>query len=1764
MTITIYETSPYHDDFDQTKNFFRILFKGGRPVQPRELNQLQTIINNQFDKLTSHFFKDGSPVVGGNVAFNKEYSFVKLESTFTHSSVAYTADNYASEYVGTIITGLTSGVKARVLQVVQPVNSDPLTIYVRYEDSGTSNENKTFLAQEVFSSNGEVVRYGKVKPLASTPMGYGANFSVDEGNWYVNGVLVYAPYQNIILGKYSPNGINARLSYKISEQVITSATDTSLLDNTLGSEQLSGTGADRQKVTLTLIQEDLDVGIRDPLNNKLIQLIVIEDSRVKKSAKTEYSDLGDTLAQRTYEESGNYTVNNFGINIKEHLNNGTNLGQYTSEGGGNANKLAIGIEKGVAYVYGYRVEIEDTIYIDVDKARDVAYKNSASLTVKYGNYIEVDTLVSIPDIQNFTTANLRNVSNTTIGTARIRHIQYVSGSGTSAKYRLYIFDVIMNSGQSFANITNIQQTVPYGGAAFTANVISASSLFNSDTNKMLFDLPFSTVKTLRDTLSNIESIYDAKILINGTVTSNSLTISTSNSEIIFNSSSLSEYIVTNGTTGAIVVPTSVTVNSPANTATLGFTGHNGHVVYIYAPVTKVNTAAREKTKTLTTGATVDVTTPTTTDSGVFFSLDKCDVLKVNSIVNGGKDITNRFILDDGQRDNFYTTGRIQLKQGFPTPTGTTTINFDYFTHGAGDYFSVDSYANIAYDQIPSYKGKSLRDVLDFRPVKDYAGVNFTSTGASRGDVVVPNSVFISDMQFYLPRIDKVFVDKNGKFGVSKGISSSPPQVPNNPKDSMVIYTLSVNPYTFGAFDIIPNLVDNSRSTMEDIRSIKKRVDKLEYYVALSLLEKQTANLQIFDDSGLEKYKNGFIANSFYGHNLSYTNHPDYKCSIDKVKGQVRPLFYQDNVKLTYNSGLSTGVQKTGSLLTLPYTKVVEEKQPFATESINVNPYNVFSWSGMMELSPSSDEWKETKRRPDVIFNNEGIYDSLLNIIDETDANGTIWNEWSSNWIGVETNNQTTFDSATAHGLSWGDTIGQTVAFNRGIGIGANGSHLRQTDTVVTTTTESQSRTGIGRRVVSETLTNNLGDRVVEVNFVPFMRSRKVYFKAERLKPNTRLHAFFDGQNVNAFVKPETFVNYSDVNSDNVTNYLNATSHPNSAGNLVTDASGTVQGSFLVPNNNAMRFKTGARPFKLTDSSTNSFDDETTTAEVIYEAKGIIEQKENLVISTQVPRIERSVVRENRVISDTRIQETTQWIDPLAQSFLLDRVGGVFLESIDLFFKTKDPTIPVTVQIRVMENGIPTNRIVPFSEVTLKPADINISNNAATLTNFKFKSLVYLQQSVEYCFVILSNSDKYLCYVATLGDFDLTNTSVRVDKQPYAGVMFKSQNASTWTPEQTQDIKFTLHRAEFTQTSGTAVFNNVKMPLARLDVDAFEFTSGSNVIRVYHKNHGMFTGSRVRISGVEATSGSVINNIPLTQVNKVAVSNNEIPQASNTHEIGNVEFDTYTITVATNANATGRAGGANIYASENNLANVITPIIQEIVLPQTNIDYTIKIATGKSLAGTENPYSLSPDIEVIPNENIQLIQPYCIASQENETLSALATTKSFKMTSTFATDLTNISPVIDLDRLSLITISNRIDRPSGSIITGFNKVANFIPHTKGVGGSSLACHVDKKFTVKEDADSLKVFFNVNRPSGSYIDFYYKISSGNDADFDEKDWVLATPDDTIPFSDSTDTFNEVAYTINNLPNFTIYSGKIVLTTTNSSKVPIISDYRIIATT
>ncbi|BCU94873.1 MAG: hypothetical protein CM15mV6_2470 [uncultured marine virus] len=201
-----------------------------------------------------------------------------------------------------------------------------------------------------------------------------------------------------------------------------------------------------------------------------------------------------------------------------------------------------------------------------------------------------------------------------------------------------------------------------------------------------------------------------------------------------------------------------------------------------------------------------------------------------------------------------------------------------------------------------------------------------------------------------------------------------------------------------------------------------------------------------------------------------------------------------------------------------------------------------------------------------------------------------------------------------------------------------------------------------------------------------------------------------------------------------------------------------------------------------------------------------------ILAIRNAEIVRDTVSDERVLTNSTRTETRQigWYDPLAQSFIVDEEGGIMITSVDLFFRTKDSNIPLSMQIRTMENGNPTKDILPLSDITVNAADVEISESGLIPTRFTFRSPVYIKQSVEYCFVLLSDSNEYQVWISRMGDVEKSGNRT-ISEQPYAGVLFKSQNASTWTADQYEDLKFTIYKAAFdTNVTGTVTLENVEM------------------------------------------------------------------------------------------------------------------------------------------------------------------------------------------------------------------------------------------------------------------------------------------------------------------------------------------------------------------
>ena len=959
---------------------------------------------------------------------------------------------------------------------------------------------------------------------------------------------------------------------------------------------------------------------------------------------------------------------------------------------------------------------------------------------------------------------------------------------------------------------------------------------------------------------------------------------------------------------------------------------------------------------------------------------------------------------------------------------------------------------------------------------------------------------------------------------------------------MHLYTLYLNPYTLSTEDLSIKKIDNKRYTMRDIGKLEKRIENVEYYTQLSLLETQAQSLQIQDAEGFDRFKNGFIVDNFTGHGVGDVGNLDYKVSMDMAGGYMRPMFNSEAVQLIEADDDGTAIvaadrtaanyAKTGDLITLPYTEATMVDQPYASKYVNVNPFNIFTWTGSVTLDPPGDEWKETNRVPDLLINGEGSFDTMVKNLGNPNLQSvelsTVWNEWQDHWAGTPT------ETTTQVGNEY---IGGNRVAGNGRGVG--GWTVRARD--VTTTTNqrvSQTRTGIRTAIVPQTVRTSLGDKVVSVAFIPFIRSRTINFTAKRLKPNTRVYAFFDNVDVTSYVTP---------------------TGGSLGGNLVSDASGEVSGTFAIPDptsDSNPRWRVGQRVFRLTSSSTNSTTDVETAAEGDYIARGTIENVQNTIVSTREATTVRQTVTDTRNInrSSTRTtQEVIQWIDPIAQTFMVDDTGGVFATSVDVYFQSKpeagENQVPVTLQIREVVNGYPSRTVLPFSEVVLNPSSVSTSADATTATTFTFPSPVYLQEKTEYCLCLLSNCDDYNVYVARIGDTQIGSDRT-ISQQPYAGVFFKSQNGSTWTAEQNEDLKFKLKRAEFSNVTGTVTLVNDALPTRTLPNNPIRTTNISGTVRIFARNHGMHgTANNVTISGL--TAGTSYNGILGSEINGTYTT------------ISNVTLDSFDIVTSGTATASGDVGGTSTVITQNRLYDLANFNLGVMTVPGTNLTYAMRPTTGKSIHGSETEFSLtgaSSAISFNPGDNIYFTEPYMVASDINQT-NEMSGSKSLFVNLTMTTTNTKISPVLDIQRMSMVTVQNRLNSP-----TAVN-TPNFVDDTAPSGTSSAAAYVTRPVLLENESTALDVRLTQNVRNTSEVEVYYRVSGAEEVrDINDLGWIPfngdGSEDITVTPAESDNVFKEYKYSASSINTFTAFQVKIVLKGTNSAYPPIVRDLRGIA--
>ena len=576
------------------------------------------------------------------------------------------------------------------------------------------------------------------------------------------------------------------------------------------------------------------------------------------------------------------------------------------------------------------------------------------------------------------------------------------------------------------------------------------------------------------------------------------------------------------------------------------------------------------------------------EQGEVITFDESGVAALASNVNvGSKNIISAFDFGNGQRSTIYDYARIIRKVGVPTPTKKLVAYFmssSYAASDTGDITTVSSYDDFDYGtEIPSINGLSCSDIIDARPrVTDYTvaastrspfefdGRVFDGDQHSSKNVLASEESITLGYDYYLGRMDRIYLDKDGIFTVKEGSPDDNPTLPEEVSGCMNVANVALPPYLYFVENARVTFIDHKRYQMSDISKLEQRIKNLEYYTSLNQIESTTLNLFVPDANGLNRYKSGI-----YVDNFSSTQPQDttigFRNSIDRTNRVMRPTHYTTSFNLQigntsiagigtttapnqdsrYADILGTNVRRSqAQTVTLDYSETSWLRQPFATRSESVTPFLVRFWNGSLFFEPTVDVWIDVNRMElrDVLMEGsfQGVAEAMRAEI-TTAADGTrsgvspvIWRAWET--TGVDVSFSLDSSQSTQSTRSWRqgtasefiDMMGNgtrdnwtsTSAINHMRNIGGNvpGSFRVQDQNDVTSTTISgtvgvdlqQQRTGSQTTVTQQIDTQSLGDRIVSRNIVHFMRSRNIEFTARRMKPFTQVYPFFDNVDVARF------------------------------------------------------------------------------------------------------------------------------------------------------------------------------------------------------------------------------------------------------------------------------------------------------------------------------------------------------------------------------------------------------------------------------------------------------------------------------------------------------------------------------------------------------------------------------------------------------------------------------------------------------------------------
>lgn len=610
---------------------------------------------------------------------------------------------------------------------------------------------------------------------------------------------------------------------------------------------------------------------------------------------------------------------------------------------------------------------------------------------------------------------------------------------------------------------------------------------------------------------------------------------------------------------------------------------------------------------------------------------------------------------------------------------------------------------------------------------------------------------------------------------------------------------------------------------------------------------------------------------------------------------------------------------------------------------------------------------------------------------------------------------------------------------------------------------------------------NTSTKLLSSDIIPYMRSIPIRFELNSFRPFTRLYPFWDNINVSDCCTP---------NGGNL------------GDPIITDAAGHASGTYVVPNRPDKKFVTGTSVFKFTDSATNSDDANAvfTSGQTNFVSNGILNTFQNTYTYYSYTVAKTTASQVTSTYKTVDLVDSQKYVDPIAQTFMIPDVGGAFVTKVAIFFSSKAKAIPVTLQLRTVENGTPTGQIIATKTIT--PDQVSVSANASAATYFTFDQPILLSDTQEYAIVLISDTQEYNVYICQLGE-NVIGQNASVAKQPNLGVFLTSSNASTWTPNQTQDLKFTIYKAQFSTTDEQVTFTSEAPTAQPLFLNSIYVTSGSNTVYLRIPSHGLIIGDTFSLSGV-------VNNPSLiaTDFNK-------------TWTVVDRTIDVVTITVPDTAIGTGSMGGSQIAAVVNYPISLIKPFFNTYVPSNGNIkwEYKYKLQSNRTVTDwtvfdPSSPINLN-------NEGV------CIGAGDIQVRATLQATSP------------NLTPVIG---------------KSGAIM-GLNSFRVNSDSTK-----PAFVYVTKPIKFNNPNTSSRFWIDALLPSGSNLYFYYKAIDNSDQDMSQVAWTQLQP--TKPIQNDSSNFVEYEFDLNNIGSFVGYLVKIVLTSDNRCNPPRLGSFRSVA--